>query len=145
MLLAATETLSAVGRPLLHAGALADAGLALVGRGANDAGIELLNAAFDAYQACGATAEMRRISRVLQPLGVVRRVVRQRHQSGWSSLTESERRVVDFVIAGSTSREVALALNVSPNTVNTHLRKAFTKLEVHSRAELIALAEGKTS
>jgi DNA-binding CsgD family transcriptional regulator len=37
---------------------------------------------------------------------------------------------------GKTNREAAAALYLSPHTVGTHLRHAFTKLGINSRAEL---------
>lgn len=42
---------------------------------------------------------------------------------------------------GHTTRETAAALFLSPKTVEYHLRKVYTKLEIHSREELTAAFE----
>jgi DNA-binding CsgD family transcriptional regulator len=59
-----------------------------------------------------------------------------------AGLTAQERRVVELVATGATNRTVAEALFLSPKTVEYHLHKAFVKLGVHARAELIHLLAG---
>jgi DNA-binding CsgD family transcriptional regulator len=44
---------------------------------------------------------------------------------------------VELVAEGRTNREVAAALVVSPRTVEFHLRNAFRKLDLHTRAEIV--------
>ena len=56
---------------------------------------------------------------------------------GSGELTPVERRVVELVAAGSTTREVAAALFLSPRTVEGHLSRVYGKLGVHSRVELV--------
>ncbi|HEX7254472.1 MAG TPA: LuxR C-terminal-related transcriptional regulator, partial [Gaiellaceae bacterium] len=51
-------------------------------------------------------------------------------------LTPTERRVAALVAQGGSTKEVAAALVVSAKTVEGHLSKIYTKLGVHSRAEL---------
>lgn len=53
-------------------------------------------------------------------------------------LTETERRVTALVVQGQTNREVAAAMFVTENTVQTHVRHIFQKLGVRSRTELAA-------
>ena len=53
-------------------------------------------------------------------------------------LTETERRVAALVTQGHTNREVAAAMFVTENTVQTHIRHIFQKLGVRSRTELAA-------
>ena len=53
-------------------------------------------------------------------------------------LTETERRVAALVTRGHTNRQVATAMFVTENTVQTHLRHIFQKLGVKSRTELAA-------
>jgi DNA-binding CsgD family transcriptional regulator len=47
--------------------------------------------------------------------------------------------VAALVGAGHTNRAAAAALRISPNTVGTHLRAVFAKLEVRSRVQLANL------
>lgn len=46
--------------------------------------------------------------------------------------------MVELVAEGLTNREVGRRLFISPHTVNTHLRHAFQKLDVRTRAALAA-------
>jgi DNA-binding CsgD family transcriptional regulator len=55
-----------------------------------------------------------------------------------NGLTCTERRVAALVARGHTNREVAMAMFVTENTVQTHLRHIFQKLGVRSRTELAA-------
>lgn len=59
---------------------------------------------------------------------------------GWASLTVSELRVARLVAEGHTNRAIAEQLHVSVHTVGTHLRHAFTKLDINTRVELTRLA-----
>ena len=53
-------------------------------------------------------------------------------------LSETERRIVELVVAGLRNREVAAELSLSPNTVAWNLSKVYGKLGVSSRTELAA-------
>ena len=53
-------------------------------------------------------------------------------------LTETERRIVELVVAGRRNSEVAGELSLSPNTVAWNLSKVYRKLGVTSRTELAA-------
>jgi len=55
---------------------------------------------------------------------------------GTDALTPSERRVAELAQQGLTNREIAQALFVSTKTVEFHLRNAYFKLRIRSRAEL---------
>jgi len=48
-----------------------------------------------------------------------------------------ELKVAELVGAGHTNRTAAAALGISVNTVGTHLRVIFAKLDVRSRAQLV--------
>lgn len=136
-LVRAAESLRAFPRPLLYAGAAADAGAELIRAQRGTEALDQLNTAFDAYSECGATADARRVGRALRRLGAERRVVAtQRAKTGWDSLTDSELTVVQLIAEGATNRAVAEHLQLSPHTVKTHVRNAFAKLGVTSRAQL---------
>lgn len=62
------------------------------------------------------------------------------HQAGWVSLTQGELRVVRLVVAGRTNREIAGLLQLSWHTVNSHVRNALQKLDLHSRVDLTRMA-----
>ena len=54
------------------------------------------------------------------------------------TLSETERLIVELVVAGRRNREVAAELSLSPNTVAWNLSKVYRKLGVSSRTELAA-------
>ena len=51
-------------------------------------------------------------------------------------LTPRQREVARLAIRGATSPEIAQELNLSPQTVKTHMRDIFRRLQIGSRAEL---------
>ncbi|WP_084620656.1 helix-turn-helix transcriptional regulator [Agromyces italicus] len=55
-------------------------------------------------------------------------------------LTERELEVAMLVVGGASNRDAAARLYVSVRTVEVHLGRVFTKLDVHSRVELAVLA-----
>ena len=56
-------------------------------------------------------------------------------------LTTRERTVVRLLTTGATNKAIARELGVSVNTVKTHVRTAYGKLGVSSRAELAAVVK----
>jgi len=124
-------------RQLALASALEDLGVAQLRTGAPAAGVDTLGRALLLYSEAGATWDAGRVRRRLRANGVRRRLVTNtRPTVGRAALTDSELAVVRLIAAGLTNRETAVRLFVSPHTVNSHLRHAFTKLGVNSRLEL---------
>ena len=139
----AAKSLSALPRPLLHAAAAEDAGIELARANRGAEGLDQLSIAFDTYMHCGAIADAQRVGQVLREHGVSRRVLgKPRPQTGVDSLTDSELKVAHLVAAGATNRDVAQKLSLSPHTVNSHLRNAFAKLGIRSRAQVGRLING---
>jgi DNA-binding CsgD family transcriptional regulator len=58
----------------------------------------------------------------------------------WRTLTDAELRVSELVAGGLTNRNIAEYLNLSPHTVDAHLKHIYTKLDIHSRVDLTVLA-----
>jgi len=57
-------------------------------------------------------------------------------------LTPRERDVVGLLVAGSSTRDIASRTGLTVATVNTYLKRIFSKLGVHSRVELVARMAG---
>jgi DNA-binding CsgD family transcriptional regulator len=57
----------------------------------------------------------------------------------WRSLTDAELRIAELVAGGLTNRNIAEYLNLSPHTIDAHLKHMYLKLDIHSRVELTVL------
>jgi FixJ family two-component response regulator len=57
-------------------------------------------------------------------------------------LTPREREVMELLVAGKTSKELAVAMNVSVRTVEGHRRMVFLKMNVSSAAQLVSAVLG---
>jgi DNA-binding CsgD family transcriptional regulator len=57
----------------------------------------------------------------------------------WRTLTDAELRIAELVAGGLTNRNIAEYLNLSPHTVDAHLKHTYTKLGIHSRVDLAVL------
>jgi len=58
----------------------------------------------------------------------------------WRTLTYAELRIAELVAGGMTNRNIAEYLNLSPHTVDAHLKHTYTKLDIHSRVDLAVLS-----
>jgi DNA-binding CsgD family transcriptional regulator len=84
---------------------------------------------------CGATALVERGHVELIASGAR---PRRTALTGSDSLTPSERRVSRLAADGLSTPEIAQQLFVTVNTVESHLRRTYLKLGVHSREELVS-------
>jgi two-component system, NarL family, response regulator LiaR len=57
-----------------------------------------------------------------------------------SALTDREWEVLDLLSGGASNEDISRVLVLSPETVRTHLKNLYRKLEVRSRAEAVAAA-----
>ena len=60
---------------------------------------------------------------------------REEVQGPWESLTEREREVLILIAAGQSNQQIAEALTISENTVETHVGNLLSKLALASRTE----------
>ncbi len=131
-------------RPLARASALEDAGRKLAATRRSEA-VPYFDTALALYARAGAERDVARVRRRLRAAGVRRRPSTAGLSGAWPELTFAEIRVVRLVARGLTNRQVAGHLSLSPHTVGSHLRRAFTKLDISSRAELTRLAKHRDS
>ncbi len=57
----------------------------------------------------------------------------------WDTLTAREKQVAKLAARGLRNTDMARALNITERTVSTHLANIYSKLDVHSKAELANL------
>ncbi len=138
-LVAAVAALDGAGRPVERAGAAAEAALALADRGRPDDLRQLLALALTTFASVGATLDADRLRAALRARGL-RPPRASRPAEGWDALTPAERLVVALVAEGATNQQIADRLHVSRRTVETHLRRVFTKVGVSSRVALAVAA-----
>ena len=101
---------------------------------------EQLRAAHETFRRSGAEAFAERAGRELAATGetVLRHTAETRDY-----LTAQEAQIARLAADGQTNPEIGAELFISPRTVEYHLRKVFTKLDITSRRELRgALPEG---
>jgi DNA-binding CsgD family transcriptional regulator len=118
---------------LEHALALLELGAATRRAGRRGDAREPLREALELARACGADAVAVRAHDELIAAGA--RPRRDPTQSR-GNLTASELRVARMAAEGRTNREIAQALFLTENTIETHLRSVFRKLEIRSRSQL---------
>jgi DNA-binding CsgD family transcriptional regulator len=92
-----------------------------------------LHAAHDMFGRMGAEAFAERARRELLATG---ETIRKRTAETLYELTAQEAQVARLAVDGCTNPEIGTQLFISPRTVEYHLRKVFTKLDIRSRKEL---------
>ena len=101
-----------------------------------------LRIAHDMFTAIGMEAFAERARTELQATGEHVRAVSVETRD---DLTAQERQIAELARDGLSNPEIGARLFLSPRTVEWHLRKVFTKLDIHSRRELAkALAASET-
>jgi DNA-binding CsgD family transcriptional regulator/tetratricopeptide (TPR) repeat protein len=88
------------------------------------------------YASCGARWLTRELARTEARLSAAAPRGPRRPPGAAGVLTDRERQVAELASEGVTNREIAVRLRLSPKTVETHLTRAFAKLDVHSRIAL---------
>ena len=132
-LAAALAVLSDSPARLEHARVLVDLGATLRAAGKRTAAREPLLDGLTRAARCGARGLERRARTELAAIGVRPRGI---EGAGPDSLTASELRVAELAAKGGTNREIAQTLFVTEKTVETHLGRAFRKLDITSRRQL---------
>jgi DNA-binding CsgD family transcriptional regulator/tetratricopeptide (TPR) repeat protein len=94
---------------------------------------EQLRMAHEAFLSIGAEAFSERARRELLATG---EKVRSRREDTRDELTPQEEQIARLARDGLTNPEIGAQLFLSPRTVEWHLRKVFSKLEISSRREL---------
>ncbi len=92
-----------------------------------------LRAAIDVFDQLGA-APWDELART--ELAATGETARRRDPSTLGDLTPQEFQIAQLLAGGSTTREAAASLFLSPKTIEYHLRNAYRKLGIHSREEL---------
>jgi DNA-binding CsgD family transcriptional regulator len=93
-----------------------------------------LRKASDAFRQLATAPWEKRADAELRATG---ETARRRDPSTVDPLTPQELQIAGLVAAGMTNRQIAAQLYLSPRTIDYHLRKVFSKLEVASRTELV--------
>jgi DNA-binding NarL/FixJ family response regulator len=85
--------------------------------------------------------EAREVARAVRMVGIGMTVFEPTAQQPAPLLTEREREVLDLIAAGSTNREIAEQLFLSPHTVKEHTSAVYRKLQARNRAEAVQRAQ----
>ena len=81
------------------------------------------------------------IAGAVRMVGLGMTVFRPQEAPSGPQLTEREREVLELIAGGSTNREIAEQLFLSPHTVKEHTSSLYRKLSVRNRAEAVQKAQ----
>jgi DNA-binding CsgD family transcriptional regulator len=90
----------------------------------------VLTEAADAFSAIGASGWVERVHDEAARIGL--------RPPAPVQLTPTERKIADMVATGTSAKDVAAALYLSPRTIEGHLARIYKKVGVRTRAELVA-------
>jgi DNA-binding NarL/FixJ family response regulator len=85
--------------------------------------------------------EAREVARAVRMVGNGMTVFEPTAEQPAPMLSEREREVLDLIAAGSTNREIAEQLFLSPHTVKEHTSAVYRKLQARNRAEAVQRAQ----
>jgi DNA-binding NarL/FixJ family response regulator len=85
--------------------------------------------------------EVREVARAVRLVGSGMTVFEPTAHQPAPLLTEREREVLEAIAAGSTNREIAEQLYLSPHTVKEHTSAVYRKLQARNRAEAVQRAQ----
>jgi DNA-binding NarL/FixJ family response regulator len=85
--------------------------------------------------------EAREVARAVRMVGSGMTVFEPTAEQPSPMLSEREREVLDLIAAGSTNREIAEQLFLSPHTVKEHTSAVYRKLQARNRAEAVQRAQ----
>jgi DNA-binding NarL/FixJ family response regulator len=85
--------------------------------------------------------EAHEVARAVRMVGLGMTMFPPKGQQPAPLLSEREREVLDLIAAGSTNREIAQALYLSPHTVKEHTSTLYRKLRARNRAEAVQRAQ----
>src|SRR5215813_8046780 len=80
-----------------------------------------------------------------EPMVIVIMVRPEAGETGWASLSKTQRTVARLVSQALTNQQIARRLYLSPHTVNYHLRQIFRKLCINSRVELARIVQQRSA
>jgi DNA-binding NarL/FixJ family response regulator len=95
--------------------------------------LEKLVSAIDDVQSGGAPMSPSIAKMIIGSLHTVR-------QADQYDLTRREKEILDLLAKGNSFKMIAADLNISVETVRTHIKKIYEKLQVHSQTEAVSKA-----
>ena len=81
------------------------------------------------------------IARAVRMVGIGMTVFRPQADGNSTPLSRRERQVLELIAGGSTNREIAAALHLSPHTIKEHTSSLYRKLSARNRAEAVQRAQ----
>jgi DNA-binding NarL/FixJ family response regulator len=85
--------------------------------------------------------EASEVARAVRMVGLGMTMFAPKSEQPAPLLTEREHEVLDLIAAGSTNREIAERLYLSPHTVKEHTSVLYRKLQARNRAEAVQRAQ----